>query len=59
MDGDRSARFDAHVDLPASDGPVAEHADASIVKRMPFSPRISRLQNREFFFGQERLIHFA
>ena len=57
MDRNRSTRFHAHLDLTTGDCAVAQHTDASIVERMPFSSRISRLEDREFVFGKERLIH--
>jgi hypothetical protein len=52
-----AARVAHDLDLAAGDRPVAQNADALIVERRPFPARSGRMQNREFFFGQERGIH--
>ena len=45
------------LDLAAGDRAIAENADALIVERIPSSARVSRLQDREFFFWQQVEIH--
>jgi len=49
-----SAGFATHFDLPAGDGAIAQHTDALIIERMPFSAQIGRLKDGEFFLREER-----
>jgi hypothetical protein len=50
-----SARFACYLNLAAGDQAVAQHANALVVERMPFSAEIVGLENREFFVWQEHL----
>lgn len=53
----RAARLAPEFNLPACDRAVAQDANALVVQRMPFSPKIGRLKDRQFFFWKERFIH--
>jgi hypothetical protein len=44
-------------DLAAADELVAAAADASVVQRGPFPPRIGGAENVETIFGGEMLLH--
>jgi len=48
MNGKCSARFACYFNLATGDQAVAQHADALVIERMPFSARIIRLENRKF-----------
>jgi hypothetical protein len=48
-----SVGFSHYFDLPAGDGAIAPDADASIIERMPFPPKVGCLEDREFFFWPE------
>jgi hypothetical protein len=46
-----------NFDLPAGDEFVAARADAPVIERRPFSPRIGGAQNVEAIFRGEMLLH--
>jgi hypothetical protein len=57
MNRKAAARLSADLDLAPGNGAIAQNADAMIVQRIPFPPRIVALEDGQFFFGQERLGH--
>jgi hypothetical protein len=46
------------IDHPAIDYPVAEDADAPIIKRVPFSEGVCFAEGEQFFGEREVFIHF-
>jgi len=59
MDGKPSPGFGTYLNLAAGDSAIAKDADTLIIQRVPFSAQIGSLQDREFFFWQDRFIHFG
>jgi hypothetical protein len=53
VDGIGAGRFARHHDLAPGNGAIAQNADALIIERIPFSPEIGYLEDREFFFWKE------
>jgi hypothetical protein len=51
-----SARFAYYFNLAAGDQAVAQHANALVVERMPFSAEIVRLENRKFIVWKEHCV---
>ena len=53
MEGVGTPGLTHYFDLPAGDAALAQHTHAIVVERIPFSPGIASLKDREFFFGKE------
>lgn len=54
-----AARIASYLDLAAGNRAVAKDANALVIERMPFAPRIGHLEECEFFFGKEVRIHYG